>query len=79
MTTQISNRFSFFIKKVKYEVSLQYTKITPGSWWNKVGPYNIYLGAIPLKNKGHLDQLKKFRHTKSDHSFRGLRITKRID
>lgn len=51
--------FSQSYKKLKYEVSLAYTKSSAGeSWWNKIEPHNLYLGALPLQNKGHLDSLK---------------------
>lgn len=47
-----------YLQKLKYEASLAYTKYTPNSeWWTKIEPYNIYLGALPLKNEGHLDQI----------------------
>ena len=45
------------IKKLKYETSLEYTKMTSGEWWDKIEPYNIYLGSLPLKNKGHLEKI----------------------
>ena len=43
--------------KLKYESSLVYTQFTSTGWWTKIEPYNLYLGALPLKNKGHLDQI----------------------
>lgn len=51
-------------KKVKYEFSLEYTKATSLEWWNKIEPYNIYLGALPLKNKGHLQEIADLGVTK---------------
>ena len=45
------------IKIVKYVLSLQYTKLTQRNWWNKIEPYNIYLGAIPLDSVGHGDKI----------------------
>lgn len=45
-------------KKVKYETSLEYTKMTTKTdWWSKIEPYNIYLGALPLKNKNHEEMI----------------------
>ena len=44
-------------KKVKYEGSLAYTQMSKGSWWTKIEPFPIYLGALPLKNKGHLQEI----------------------
>ncbi|MBA2367950.1 MAG: dual specificity protein phosphatase family protein [Candidatus Protochlamydia sp.] len=49
--------FSSFSKKVKYEVSLGYTKMGQNDWWTKIEPYNIYLGALPLMNEGHLEKI----------------------
>lgn len=50
--------FSDYYKKLKYEASLAYTKFSAGdSWWNKIAPFNIYLGALPLENKGHLKSI----------------------
>lgn len=49
--------YSAFSKKVKYEVSLGYTKMGQNDWWTKIEPYNIYLGALPLKNEGHLEKI----------------------
>ncbi len=46
-----------YMQKIKYEVSLFYTKISSNAWWNRITPYNLYLGALPLKNKGHLDKI----------------------
>lgn len=46
-----------FIKKIKYEASLGYTQLRGNAWWSKIEPYNLYLGALPLKNKGHLDDI----------------------
>lgn len=45
-------------KKMKYEVSLNYTLWAGKEWWSKIEPYNLYLGGLPLKNKGHLEQIK---------------------
>lgn len=50
--------YSYYYKKLKYEASLAYTKLNPYSaWWTKIEPFNIYLGALPLLNNGHLDQI----------------------
>ena len=43
--------------KLKYEVSLAYTQASAKDWWNKIEPYPIYLGGLPLKNKDHLQQI----------------------
>ncbi|MBA3237584.1 MAG: dual specificity protein phosphatase family protein [Parachlamydiaceae bacterium] len=57
LTGQITEKKSSSLyKKVKYETSLAYTKWTcANQWWNKIEPYNIYLGALPLKNEGHFE------------------------
>lgn len=52
-----------FTSKIAYEVSLQYTKYSCNSWWSKIEELNLYLGAIPLKNNGHFDELQKLRIT----------------
>ncbi len=44
-------------KKIKYEVSLMWVHYTQPQWWTLVIP-KLYLGAIPLKNEGHLSQIK---------------------
>lgn len=45
-------------KKVKYETSLAYTKYSSGeAWWSLITPFNLFLGAIPLKNQGHLEEI----------------------
>jgi protein-tyrosine phosphatase len=44
-------------KKVKYELSLAYTKMGQTDWWTRIEPYNIYLGALPLKNEGHREKI----------------------
>jgi protein-tyrosine phosphatase len=50
--------YSYYYKKLKYEASLAYTKLNPSNaWWTKIAPFNIYLGALPLKNEGHLDDI----------------------
>lgn len=47
-----------YYQKLKYEASLTYTKYgTKGNWWDKIEPFKIYLGALPLKNAGHLDAI----------------------
>ena len=43
--------------RVKYEVSLAYTQASAKDWWNRIEPYNIYLGGLPLKNKNHQQQI----------------------
>lgn len=48
-----------FTSKIAYEVSLQYTKYSCNSWWSKIEGLNLYLGAIPLKNNGHFEELQK--------------------
>ncbi|MBF5059545.1 dual specificity protein phosphatase family protein [Candidatus Neptunochlamydia vexilliferae] len=46
----------FCIKKIKYEVSLLYKRLVKsGSWWTRIEPFNLYLGALPLANSGHLE------------------------
>lgn len=53
-----ADRFSASYKKLKYEVSLAYTKYSAADrWWNKIEPLNLYLGALPLENKGHLQAI----------------------
>lgn len=54
-----------FRKKLIYEVSLTWSVVNNAirgaqrwPWYNGVGD-KIVLGALPLKNKGHLDKLKK--------------------
>lgn len=48
--------FSQYYKKLKYEASLVYTKYnSKETWWSRIAPFNLYLGAIPLKNEGHLE------------------------
>jgi atypical dual specificity phosphatase len=53
--------YSSLYKKMKYEVSLKYTdmdgQLRGNAWWTKLTPYNIYLGALPLKSKGHLQEI----------------------
>lgn len=50
--------FSDHYKQLKYEASLAYTKYSAGdSWWNKIAPLNLYLGALPLENQGHLQAI----------------------
>src|SRR5208282_4517297 len=44
-------------KKLTYEISLGYTQMSSDAWWTNVEPFNIYLGALPLKNKGHLEAI----------------------
>lgn len=56
MAEQDSNSSTLY-KKVKYEASLAYTQISANDWWTKIEPFNIYLGALPLKNKGHLQAI----------------------
>lgn len=45
--------------RVYYEVGLLLNEVTLGEdgWWNRIEPYAFYLGALPLKNKGHLERL----------------------
>ena len=44
-------------KIAKYEVSLQYAKLSQREWWTRIEPYGIYLGALPLDNEGHFEQI----------------------
>lgn len=47
-------------KKLRYELSLEYRKLTgEGEWWTRIEPFNIYLGALPLNNQGHLEMIKE--------------------
>lgn len=46
-----------FYKKIKYETSLAYTQYTTQNWWSKIEPFNIYLGALPLKSEKHLEKI----------------------
>lgn len=55
--TETHSSFSGYYKKLKYEASLVYTKHSTGDWWNKIKPLNLYLGALPLENKGHLQAI----------------------
>lgn len=49
-----------FSKKLKYEASLAYTKFYgEDNWWTKIEPLKLYLGALPLTNQGHLDEIVK--------------------
>lgn len=45
-------------KRLKYEVSLQYTAQTQSQWYNMVLA-RLWLGALPLNEKGHLGALKQ--------------------
>lgn len=50
--------YSQYYKKLKYEASLIYTKYNSKDvWWSHIAPFNLYLGAIPLKNEGHLEAI----------------------
>ena len=52
------SNYSYYIKKLKYEASLAYTKLSGEStWWTKIEPFNLYLGALPLGNEGHLEKI----------------------
>lgn len=42
--------------KLKLEISLRYVHLSQREWWTQIEP-NIYLGAMPLKNKDHLNQM----------------------
>lgn len=55
--TEARSTFSDYYKKFKYEASLAYTKRSQGDWWTKIEPFNLYLGAIPLDNHGHLQSI----------------------
>ena len=44
-------------QKIQYEASLAYTQLSSNAWWTKIEPFNLYLGALPLKNKGHLEDI----------------------
>lgn len=47
-------------KKLRYELSLEYRKLTgEDEWWTQIEPFNIYLGALPLNNQGHLEKIKE--------------------
>ena len=48
-----------FSKKLTYEASLAYTKFNGNSWWSKIEPYNLYLGALPLNNLWHSEGISK--------------------
>jgi protein-tyrosine phosphatase len=42
-------------ERMRYEGGLFYAEVMyPNDWWNKIAPYNIILGALPLDDKGHL-------------------------
>lgn len=52
--------FQDYYKKLKYETSLAYTKYqSKGVWWSHIAPFKLYLGALPLKNEGHLEEISK--------------------
>ncbi len=55
-TENADSGYSYY-KKFKYEASLAYTNFNRNDWWTKIEPFNIYLGALPLKNKQHLDKI----------------------
>lgn len=44
-------------KQLLYEVSLGWKQAGGSAWWTKIEPLNLYLGAIPLKNMGHGEQI----------------------
>lgn len=47
-------------QQIKYETSLAYTKYgAMDMWWTKIEPFNLYLGALPLKNEGHLEKISE--------------------
>ncbi|MES2504559.1 MAG: dual specificity protein phosphatase family protein [Myxococcota bacterium] len=47
-----------WIKKAVFELSLFCTEAIRIPWWVKISDAGLYLGGIPLRNKGHLVQLK---------------------
>lgn len=55
-----SSGFVDYYKKLKYEASLAYTKYSSnGVWWSHIAPFKLYLGALPLKNEGHLERISE--------------------
>jgi protein-tyrosine phosphatase len=62
--TKLQPNIRSLYKTVAYETSLAYTQLGQGNWWTKIDPFNIYLGGIPLKNKGHLEQIAALGVTK---------------
>jgi atypical dual specificity phosphatase len=47
------------IKQLKYDVSLQYTKMTQSPWWNRIEPTAHYLGAQPQADLNHSALIKE--------------------
>jgi atypical dual specificity phosphatase len=41
------------VKQLKYDVSLQYSRLTQSTWWNRIEPTAHYLGAQPQADLGH--------------------------
>jgi hypothetical protein len=48
-------------KQVRLAISMLYTKLTQERWWDRIGDLKLFLGAIPLTDKGHLHQLLDLR------------------
>ncbi len=48
-------------KQVRYAISMLYTELTQEHWWDRIGDLKLFLGAIPLYDKGHLQQLLELR------------------
>jgi atypical dual specificity phosphatase len=52
-----------YLKQAKYQISLVFTLAknyfdsASYAWWNRIHETNIILGAVPLENKGHHDQI----------------------
>lgn len=47
------------VRKLKYEVSLSHVRLTQSNWWDPIGRTGHYLGALPLDNLGHYEQIRQ--------------------
>src|SRR6478609_7196594 len=53
-----------FYKRLRFEGGLLYAEIMYGdSWWNRIHPYHVYLGAIPLSDMKHMESIIKLNVT----------------
>jgi len=49
------------VKQFKYDVSLQYSRLTESSWWNRIEPTTHYLGAQPQADLNHAFLISQLR------------------